>query len=411
MDKKHIISVVAITDIFGEGQKCTAVAIEYDVEIDETSLKTSDFVVDGRSITDIYTNHTPVHGNHLFDTQAYPIVEKYGKFVILELDSSGDAGVTREMIGHGPHGRSVFHTASVKVYQKGDIKTLVGEIYTAVDEVIISDKTKDLLADKFEELSFDIPGTNKKMNYQLFIPEDYNSAEQYPMVLFIQDAGACSDETIAPLAQGLGAVIWATEEEQLKHKCFVIAPCYPTVCANDYFEVTPEAEYTVELVKEITRKYSIDEKRIYGTGQSMGCMMLCEINIRYPDLFGGCLLVAGQWNPETISLCKDKNFWIIVSQGDEKAFPIMGACMESMEEAGGKVTRGTFNAKATDEELKVAIDELESDGNNMYFTWFEGESIIPDGVTESHPGMHHVMTWARAYFITGLRDWLFRQSL
>ena len=85
--------------------------------------------------------------------------------------------------------------------------------------------------------------------------------------------------------------------------------------------------------------------------------------------------------------------------------------MESMEEAGGKVTRGTFNAKATDEELKVAIDELESDGNNMYFTWFEGESIIPDGVTESHPGMHHVMTWARAYFITGLRDWLFRQSL
>jgi predicted peptidase len=47
----------------------------------------------------------------------------------------------------------------------------------------------------------------------------------------------------------------------------------------------------------------------------------------------------------------------------------------------------------------------------MHFTWFEGESIIPDGITEAHPGMHHVMTWARAYYITALRDWLFRQSL
>ena len=40
-----------------------------------------------------------------------------------------------------------------------------------------------------------------------------------------------------------------------------------------------------------------DKNRIYGTGQSMGCMMLCELNIRYPGFFGGCFLVAGQWNP------------------------------------------------------------------------------------------------------------------
>lgn len=411
MDKKYILSVAAITDIFGEGQKCTAAAIEYNVEIDGKFLKTSDFAVEGRTITAVYTNDASARENKQNDNRAYPIVGKNGKFVIIELDSNGEAGLTREMIGHGPHGRSVFHKASVNVSQKGDIKTEAGETYGVIDDVIVSDKTIDALADKFQEFSFDVPETDKKMYYQLYIPEDYKPTEKYPLVLFIQDAGACADETIAPLAQGIGAVIWASEEEQKKHKCFVLAPCYPTVCANDEFEVTPEADYTVELVKEISKKYPIDENRIYGTGQSMGCMMLCEINIRYPDLLGGCLLIAGQWNPKTMSVCKDKNFWIVVSQGDKKAFPIMGACMESMEKAGGKVTRGSLNAKASDEVLRVAIEKLDEEGNNMKFTWFEGESIIPDGITASHPGLHHVMTWARAYYITALRDWLFRQSL
>jgi predicted peptidase len=315
------------------------------------------------------------------------------------------------MIGHGPHGRSAFHKAVVGVSQKGNIKTAAGELYTACPEAIVSNRTFDALADRFKEFFYDVPGTDQTLRYQLYLPEDYNPAEKYPLVLFIHDAGSCADEAIAPLAQGNGAVVWASEEEQKKHKCFVLAPCYPTVCANDDFQVTEEAEYTVALVKEIAKKYPIDEKRIYGTGQSMGCMMLCEMNIRYPEMFGGCLLVAGQWNPETMVSCKDKNFWIIVSQGDKKAYPIMGACMENIEKAGGKVTRGAINAKASNEELRFEIEALEQNGNHINFTWFEGESIIPDGVTESHPGMHHVLTWTRAYDITALRDWLFRQTL
>ena len=315
------------------------------------------------------------------------------------------------MLGHGPGGRSKFHPAVVRVSQKAAIMTSDGECYPAYDEAVTSVRTLDELADQFRELSFPIPGTDERLNYQLYIPEGYNPEEKYPLVLFIHDAGACSDETIAPLAQGNGAVIWATKEEQRKHPCFILAPCYPRICANDDFEVTPEAEYTVMLINDMIERYAIDRERIYGTGQSMGCMMLCEINIRYPDLFGGCLLVAGQWNPDTMAACKDKNFWIIVSQGDRKAFPIMGACMDGMEKAGAKLTRGTLDAKAYDDELGESIRQLEAEGNHIHFTWFQGESIIPEGVTQPHPGMHHVLTWARAYDVTALRDWLFKQRL
>jgi len=402
MENIKILGITAITDIAGAGQKCTAVAIEYNVKIDTNKLKTQDFTVTGRTVTNIYANNEAAH--------SFEKMNDCGCFVILELDSSNELGNTREMVGRGPHGKSVFHKAVVEVVQKNDIFSTLGTVCPGSEQSFISDKTVDSLADRFRECSFDIPGTDKKLNYQLFIPQNYSSTKKYPLVLFIHDAGACADEPIGPLAQGNGAVIWSTKVEQEKHECFIVAPCYPTTCANDDFEVTPEAEYTVELVKEIMNIYPIDPERIYGTGQSMGCMMLCEINIRYPELFAACLLVAGQWNPDTMSVCKNKNFWIIVSQGDAKAFPIMGACVNSMESAGGKVTRGSFSAKATDEELKLIIEKLDSDKNNIHFTWFEENSLIPEG-TESHPGLHHVLTWARAYNITALHDWIFRQVL
>ena len=60
MKKKYILSVTAITEISGEGQKCTAVAIEYEKEIDENTLHIGDYSVEGRTITGIYTKDKPL---------------------------------------------------------------------------------------------------------------------------------------------------------------------------------------------------------------------------------------------------------------------------------------------------------------------------------------------------------------
>ncbi|MGH1554443.1 alpha/beta hydrolase-fold protein [Streptomyces sp. L7] len=45
----------------------------------------------------------------------------------------------------------------------------------------------------------------------------------------------------------------------------------------------------------MTQQYSIDRKRRYTTGQSMGAMMSLGLNIKYPDLFAAAFIVAGQW--------------------------------------------------------------------------------------------------------------------
>lgn len=400
MNKKHILSVTAITEITGEGQKCVAAAVEFDQVILTDSVMTDCFIVENRKITAAYTNDAAERrsGNH------------HGRFVILELEHTGNLGSTREQLGHGPHGRSRFHKAEVKVTQIKNLRSANGEELLPWTEAILNDKTKDSLADRFQELSYAVPGTDRILNYQLFVPEN-SRKEPLPLVIFVHDAGSCSDEPVAPLAQGNGAVIWASETEQKKRPCYILAPCYPKVCANDEFQLTPESEDTIALINHICHSYPIDRNRIYGTGQSMGCMMLCEWNIRHPNLFAGCLLVAGQWNPETMSVCKNKNLWIIVSEGDQKAFPIMGECMKRIEQAGGGVSRKAFDAKSTDEELSLAVRQLWKEGKSLYFTWFSGNSILPEGIKEAHPGLHHVLTWTRAYDITALREWLFYQSI
>ncbi len=263
-------------------------------------------------------------------------------------------------------------------------------------------------AEGFREFSFEAQG-GRRLAYHLFCPLEIEEGKTYPLVLFMHDAGSCSMGIMAPLIQGNGATVWAKKRAQQRHACFVLAPWYPDKAANDSFEVTWEADATIELVRELLGRYPIDEKRIYGTGQSMGCMMLCDLMLKNPGFFAGCFLVAGQWNPAVMGAVKNENIWILVSEMDEKAFPIMGACMEQVEKQGGRVIRGTLDAKASLEEQNNRVREIARAGEHIFFTWYEKDSVLPEG-ERPFPGAYHVNTWAHAYNLESIQDWLFAQS-
>lgn len=261
----------------------------------------------------------------------------------------------------------------------------------------------------FQSFTFEVPGTDKKLDYNLFCPSGMEKGKKYPLVLFLHDAGSCSDDVTATLKQGSGAAVWTQKQEQLRHPCFVAAPQFREKAANDDYEVTWAADAVTALAESLLQTCPIDEKRIYGTGQSMGCMMLCELLIRNPGFFAGCFLVAGQWNPVTMGTVIKENLWILVSERDEKAFPIMGACMEQIEKQGGRVTRGGINARDPLEKQNRAVREIARSGGNLFFTWFEKDSVLPEG-EPVFPGAFHVNTWEHAYRLEAIRDWLFAQS-
>jgi predicted peptidase len=281
--------------------------------------------------------------------------------------------------------------------------------YLPDQEVTETTEVIDEVADQFQLFRYQIPESEHYLDFQLFVPREMKEGESYPLVLFMHDMGACSDDPLAPLVQGNGATIWAEAEEQKKRPCFVVAPCYLRQCANDDFEVTWEADATISLIEKLCEKYPVDAKRIYGTGQSMGCMMLCELNLRYPDFFAGSYMVAGQWDSDRMGEANGQNIWALVSEYDEKAFPIMGACMDQIAKKGTRVLCGSIDAKADLQIQNAAFERLSEEPAHVFFTWYEGDSVLPENV-EHFPAACHTNTWAHAYSLESVRNWLFAQK-
>lgn len=376
----------AVCQIFGEGQKVTAAVIEMNESVKSEEITANNFTVDGRNILQVYVNDTGKTGEK----------SDSGKYILLELDPKDKEAGTKYMVGKGRDARTGIKHPVLNIR------------YIPENITIQSTEVVDTLADKFRLFRYQMDN-GQYLDYQLYEPENQEEGKKYPLVLFMHDMGSCSDDKLAPLAQGTGAVTWTEEISQKKRPCFVLAPCYPRKTANDEYQVTWEADATVDLVRELCENYPVDTARIYGTGQSMGCMMLCELNLRYPDLFAGSFMVAGQWNPERMGAVKDQNLWILVSEKDEKAFPIMGACMESVEKNGETVARGHIDAKAPIESQNDAVREIRKNDSHIFFTWFEGDSVLPES-GPVFPGAYHMNTWVHAYSLESIQEWLFSCS-
>lgn len=267
----------------------------------------------------------------------------------------------------------------------------------------------NLTIDKFQQLEFSDPLTGMSLKYNLFIPNNYDQKKTYPLVLFIHDAGALSDDPRTTLTQGLGGTIWAFPSEQLKHECFVLAPQYSASIVSDHSETTSHVELTVGLIKALAGKYSLDQNRIYTTGQSMGCMASIAMLIQYPDLFAAALLIAGQWDAQKMTNLTNANLWVVVSEGDRRAYPGMNASMAALKAAGAKISRAKWDGLANSEEFAAGVNAMILQGNNINYTVLAQGTVVPAG-EEDNSRNNHINTWRIAYGIEGLRDWLFTQK-
>lgn len=267
----------------------------------------------------------------------------------------------------------------------------------------------NLIIESFNQLEFRDPDSAINLKYNLFTPSNYVPDKSYPLLVFIHDAGAVSADPRTTLTQGIGATIWATASEQEKHACFVLAPQFSRIIVNDQSEATAEVDAMINLVKSVRAQFNIDHDRIYTTGQSMGCMASIAMMIKNLDLFAAALLVAGQWDAKMMSVLTKANMWIIVAEGDTKAFPGMNASMAALEARGARISRASWNGQASEAEFGLEISKMISEGSNIKYSVLQKGTVVPADQPENG-GSNHVNTWRIAYRIEGLRDWLFTQE-
>ena len=309
------------------------------------------------------------------------------------IDNTSDINLNQDSKGQDGE-----RTGSRRMGGGGTIdKTSDTELQETISEVL----------EKFQVFTYEDTETGKSLDYNLFIPEEYDPSQSYPLVLFIPDSSLVSKGTEAALTQGYGGIIWATEAEQLKHQSFVLVPSYTETLTTDNWETGEEVELTVRLLKKVISQYSIDDNRLYATGQSMGCMTTMYLNIQYPDLFAASLFVGGQWDENALEVLKNEKFFYIVAQGDSKASAGMAALKPVLENAGAIVASEVWNAQWSAEEFDSAVSDLINEGDNIYFVEFEKGSVLPDGVEIGTN--EHMYSFDYAYKIEGVRDWLFNQ--
>lgn len=251
-------------------------------------------------------------------------------------------------------------------------------------------------ADKFQQFTYEDSSNEISLEYNLFIPEEYNPEISYPLIMFIPDSSASGKSAEQILEQYYGAVVWASETEQEKHASFVMVPAFSETVVQDDYWTSEQINTAVHILENIQEIYNIDSNHLYTTGQSMGCMTSLYLNSIYPDLFAASMYVSGQWDITTLSPLEDQKFFYITCSGDAKASGGQEEVMNLLNQDGiSYASYLELDPDASQDEQEAVIQTLIEQYRNANFVRFNGLS--------------HMESFNYAYELESVRDWLFAQ--
>lgn len=275
-----------------------------------------------------------------------------------------------------------------------------GPVIDKTDDSVLQAMIK-AVEPEFKQLVYSDSETGKTLHYNLFTPKNIDDDKAYPLVLFMADASTPGTDVTRPLTQGYGALVWATEEWQAEHPCYVLVPQYSGVAVNDAYEHSDEVDMVMRLVKIIAQEKNVDANRLYTTGQSMGGMISMYYNVTYPDVFAASIFVDCHWDSSTFpELVKHK--FTFITAGKAGTF---GALETAADNAGIKYEYEEWSAKLPQQEQdRLAAEEL-AKGAPINIINFASKSVLPsDG-----KGSEHMYSFDYAYKLTPVREWLFKQ--
>lgn len=412
---EHIIKATVVTEPFFDGQKATAVILEYDREVSNEGLSAEAFTVEDYFETAVYpfpavsvNGGVVISPRQICRVYANSQPEKHavgrdGRYVILELDPLDSAAPVMYLVGEHRRCRAHMKELRLLTTQRMPIPAADTRLIMPQQGVFNSGEV-NMVMDKF------IQGEFEGLEYSLYIPEGYDGSGSYPLVQFIADSWDVGADCKTSLAQGLGGVIWAFREEQEKRPCFVLCPHFPgpTIIEDDY-STRPEFETAVRLLEHIAEEYHIDRRRIYHTGQSMGAMTGLEWAARYPKTFAGLLLFSGTGNPGKAANLKDIPIWLLASAADGRGSAILNRTIDAISGGGAKAGRYTWDGRVGVDALNTLAGGAAQDGNHIRFTLFEANSVIPAGMPMNGGGNHRG-AWVLGYQLEALREWLLSQK-
>jgi predicted peptidase len=206
----------------------------------------------------------------------------------------------------------------------------------------------------------------KELKYRLLKPDHYDPKKSYPLVVFLHGAGERGDDNTAQLIHGVGD--FASEENRKKYPCFLVAPqCPKNQKWNDVDwgaathtlpkEPSESGRLVLELIPAIQKEYSIDAKRLYITGLSMGGYGTWDLIARKPDLFAAAVPICGGADEATAPTIAKLPIWVFHGAKDPAVKVERSRRMvEALKKAGGEPKYTEYADVAHDSWVKAYKD-------------------------------------------------------
>ena len=296
---------------------------------------------------------------------------------------------------------------------------------TAVDDSFADDKWELILNQPalFHRMTYTDRETGLYVHYNIFLPEKYDKAAAYPLVLFLPDLTSTGTNPELPLVQGIGGLVWTAKAWQEQFPAIVVVPLYREAILDHVYGYTTTGyvELTKNLVGFLCSKYAVDSSRIYGTGQGMGCEALMSIAAEDPGFFTACMFVSGQWDVNRLEALKDQKFIFFTAEDDRGAYRCAQRLMDRFAAQGVGYAYSIWNGDWEPHDRTLSGIKLTVSETGHYFVFWRTGTIVADNeelkqaeklmekMTMSNPAVH-VASFNAAYRCVAVMEWLFSQA-
>ncbi len=209
--------------------------------------------------------------------------------------------------------------------------------------------------------------------YRLYLPKDYDPKKKYPLMMYLHGAGLKGDDNIHQLGYDRNFYKSFLDIQAKQEMIFVIPQCnVKSWNDGDYdinklfseriFKLTddepPMVEAIMHLFYDLEETFSVDHKRIYLSGASMGGMGAYGVLGRHPEYFAAGFIGCAMGDPGKAKEYAKVPLWIghgtldpaiSVSKGREMA--------KAIEEAGGEVNYNEYPDRYHDFSTREDFDK------------------------------------------------------
>ncbi|MBN1347398.1 MAG: prolyl oligopeptidase family serine peptidase [Phycisphaerae bacterium] len=172
-------------------------------------------------------------------------------------------------------------------------------------------------------------GTTRK--YVVFIPHGYTPKKKWPCILFLHGAGERGEDNEAQVRVGIAAAI---RRQETDFGFIVILPQCPE--EPGWWTGESEKAYALAALTKTRRGYSVDSKRIYLTGLSMGGYGTWTMALEHPKLWAAIVPICGKGDPEQAGKIANLPCWCFHGDQDDAVTVQHSRDMiEALKQAGG----------------------------------------------------------------------------